>query len=201
MTNEEAIKILKGAIKKPNTKDGYLGQALDMAIKALEIASCIKEKCAYCPHCENCDVDDDTLEIKALEQQPCSDCISREAVKEMLTSEWTKYMPMESDVSLSFVLEKISELPSVTLKARWIPCSERLPEEDGEYLVCYEEEYRKDYDFDEVGIAPFEVDCEGFGYWQPYYDKTTLGYLDSDWMEISVIAWMPLPQPYEESEE
>ena len=36
MTNEEAIEILKGAIKKPNTKDGYLGQALDMAIKALE---------------------------------------------------------------------------------------------------------------------------------------------------------------------
>lgn len=36
MTREEAVKILKGAIKKPNTKDGYLGQALDMAIKALE---------------------------------------------------------------------------------------------------------------------------------------------------------------------
>ena len=52
--------------------------------------------------------------IKALEQQPCEDCISRQAVKEMLTEEWTKYMPMESDVSLSFVLEKISDVPSVT---------------------------------------------------------------------------------------
>ena len=41
-------------------------------------------------------------------QQPCEDAISREAVKEMLTEEWTKYMPMESDVSLSFVLEKIN---------------------------------------------------------------------------------------------
>lgn len=36
MTNEEAIKILKGAIKKPNPKDGYMGQALTMAIEALE---------------------------------------------------------------------------------------------------------------------------------------------------------------------
>lgn len=36
MTNKEAVEILKGAIKKPNTKDGYLGQAIDMAIKALE---------------------------------------------------------------------------------------------------------------------------------------------------------------------
>lgn len=36
MTREEAIKILKGAIKKPNTKDGYLGQAVTMAIRSLE---------------------------------------------------------------------------------------------------------------------------------------------------------------------
>ena len=36
MNREEAIEILKGAIKKPNTKDGYLGQALTMAIESLE---------------------------------------------------------------------------------------------------------------------------------------------------------------------
>lgn len=36
MEIEEAIKILKGAIKKPNTKDGYLGQALTMGIESLE---------------------------------------------------------------------------------------------------------------------------------------------------------------------
>ena len=36
MTREEAIKILKGAIKKPNTKDGYLGQAVTIAIRSLE---------------------------------------------------------------------------------------------------------------------------------------------------------------------
>jgi hypothetical protein len=48
----------------------YVIDSLNNSIKALEIASCIKEKCAYCPHCENCDVDDETLEIKALEQEP-----------------------------------------------------------------------------------------------------------------------------------
>lgn len=36
MTKGQAIDILQGAIKKPNTKDGYLGQAIDMAINALE---------------------------------------------------------------------------------------------------------------------------------------------------------------------
>ena len=37
MTRVEAIKILEGAIKKPNTKDGYLGQALSMAINSLKV--------------------------------------------------------------------------------------------------------------------------------------------------------------------
>ena len=36
MTNEEAVAILENAIKKPNTRDGYLGQALTMAIEALK---------------------------------------------------------------------------------------------------------------------------------------------------------------------
>ena len=40
MTREEAVKILQGAIKKPNTKDGYLGQAIEMAIGALEVEPC-----------------------------------------------------------------------------------------------------------------------------------------------------------------
>ena len=55
MTREEAIEILQGAIKKPNTKDGYLGQAIDMAIKSLE-------------------------------QEPCEDAISRQAVLDGLAS-------------------------------------------------------------------------------------------------------------------
>ena len=54
------------------------------------------------------------IRATVIEQQLCEDCISREAVKDMLTAEWTKYMPMESDVNLAFVLGKISELPSVT---------------------------------------------------------------------------------------
>jgi len=53
-------------MEKSISEDGY--KHFQMAIKALETVSCIKEKCAYCPHCENCDVDDETLEIKALEQ-------------------------------------------------------------------------------------------------------------------------------------
>ena len=46
MTTEQAIKILNGAIKKPNTIDGYLGQALTMAINAL------KNQPVRCEDCE-----------------------------------------------------------------------------------------------------------------------------------------------------
>lgn len=53
------------------------------------------------------------MAIKALEQQPSDDCISRKVVKESLRTEWVKYIPIELDVNLSFVLSKIDELPSV----------------------------------------------------------------------------------------
>lgn len=47
MTTDQAIKILNGSIKKPNTKDGYLGQAITMAIEALknELVRC--KDCKY----------------------------------------------------------------------------------------------------------------------------------------------------------
>ena len=86
-------------------------------------------------------------------------------------------------------------------KDDWVSCSERLPERDGEYLVTYEKGYAEDYGFDLVGIAPFEVDCEGFGIWQENFDLHTLGSLGSDWVDIPVIAWMPLPEPWKRREE
>ena len=78
----------------------------------------------------------------------------------------------------------------------WIPVSERLPEEDGDYFVTYEKGYAEDYDLPPIGIAGFEVDCEGFGYWYEHFDRQTLGSLGSEWEEIKVVAWMPLPEPY-----
>lgn len=96
------------------------------------------------------------------------------------------------------VAEKVEEIKAAQPKQRWIPCSEFLPEKDGDYLAWYEEGYREDYGIDEIGISPFEEDCGGFGVWQERYDPVSLGYLDSEWVEIKVLAWMPLPEPYTE---
>lgn len=83
---------------------------------------------------------------------------------------------------------------------RWIPMTEALPKEDGDYLVTYESGYAEDYGLDPIGIAPFEVDCEGFGIWQESFDPVSLGSLGSDWVDIQVTAWRPLPEPYKAEE-
>ena len=56
MTTDQAIKILEGAIKKPNTIDGYLGQALTMAINALKN----QPKIIRCKDCKWCSEHYDT---------------------------------------------------------------------------------------------------------------------------------------------
>ena len=115
MTNEEAIKIFKEIREELIAKETELSKqvfenlgikAIDVGIKALEQQQNIHDKCKRC------------VEFSEFEQKPCEDCISREAVKEMLSEEWTKYMPMELDINLSFVMEKINELPSVTPQQR-----------------------------------------------------------------------------------
>lgn len=61
----------------------------------------------------------------------------------------------------------------------WIPCSERLPDESGEYLTYV------DY-ADETFIAIDEIDCDG---------------IIKEWNctpNYHVVAWQPLPKPYKE---
>jgi Protein of unknown function (DUF551). len=138
-------------------------------------------------------IEANTMAIDILGQLSYEDCISRQAVKEMLTAEWTKYMPMELDMNLSFVLDKISVLPSVTPKTEWIPVSERLPEDiGGEYLVNIE--YKGEYEG--IDIAEYQIGGYMDGLW----------ITSNDWIEgpaerWHVTAWMPLPQPYKESED
>ena len=65
---------------------------------------------------------------------------------------------------------------------QWIPCDERLPEDSGRYLISV---------FDGVGrrtiVAPY----------QPRYKAWTMIGRMAFW---KVIAWMPLPDPYEPEE-
>lgn len=78
---------------------------------------------------------------------------------------------------------------------KWIPfTADTMPKEDGEYFVLYDDKYAEDYDTGRVGVADYYEDCEAFGYWQERYDPVTLGFVDSDFVEIKVKKWMPIPK-------
>ena len=63
-------------------------------------------------------------------------------------------------------------------QTRWIPVSERLPEEDGLYLVT-----------------------DAFGAYPPYVLKREKASLLNCAKWATIVAWMPLPKPYEEGED
>lgn len=89
------------------------------------------------------------------------------------------------------VLERLK--PANVRPVKWIPVTERLPEETGFYLVWML------WPHDEThvhAIINYDADCEAFGEWEEYYDPVSLGWAGSDFIKIeNVYAWMPLPEP------
>lgn len=92
----------------------------------------------------------------------------------------------------------LSELPSAQPEQKWIPCSERLPEEYGEFLVTMTEKAKaKDlgFDIDETYIRKMRYNSNG---WQlPRYIPSWINEAVKD----EVLAWMPLPELYQEEGE
>lgn len=123
------------------------------------------------------------MAIKALEQQTCEDAVSRAAVLDIFADNADATRPY------STAWEKIRDLPPVNPqpKTRWIPVSERLPE-DSE-LVLFSTKT------DRVFEGRFLADNTD-RQWYAFRDETFA------WNNV-VTAWMPLPKPYEpqESEE
>ena len=141
MTREEAIEILK---------------AVD------ENASC--DDCLYYAQMEDCPTDDDCIirkaiwmAIKALEQEPCEDAISREAViyefKEMYKAaeEWghnskDDYIKARADATMATLIEqklRVEGLPSVqpSRKGHWIEYGKLWKCSECEDLSCCHENY------------------------------------------------------------
>lgn len=72
---------------------------------------------------------------------------------------------------------------------RWIPCSEKLPEKYGDYLIawCHKEKYIKalqnEHYYEICEYSPEEG-------WLSNFPQCPEGY--------EVVAWKPLPEPYKE---
>lgn len=75
----------------------------------------------------------------------------------------------------------------------WIPCSEKLPENDDDVLCWYEYRIMQGTHEGEMN-QKFEI-----GYYKKYFKRW--GGEVSCGRDCKVIAWMPLPKPYKEDEE
>lgn len=87
-------------------------------------------------------------------------------------------------------LEMMDVLMDMIAKASWIPCSERLPEQTGFYLIQHSRKYCED----EMAVAFYSVE-EAKSDDDYTWEFETL----SDVQEV--VAWMPLPKPYKEEQE
>ena len=113
-----------------------------------------------------------------------NDLISRQAAIDATWEEPSYTDPLNV---LTEVRDKIEALPSAQTEQRWIPCSKRLPEAGVRYQVTFES--------GEVGYADFRNKIflsdgsakENVWETERYYED-----------DGEVIAWMPLPDPYEE---
>ena len=84
--------------------------------------------------------------------------------------------------AIAGVADTIDMLPAVDIP-RWIPVTERLPEEEGQYLVSCDTDYG-------VEVGRFYIDEDGERYF------------GCDWNDPEDIeAWMPLPEHYKGGEE
>ena len=91
---------------------------------------------------------------------------------------------------LSEAMEKLARLEDAedtNVLSRWIPISERLPEDESYILVSFENYTMPD-------IARYEENDEGGTFYPGDDEKSYSSY------GIFVNAWMPLPKPYREEE-
>ena len=94
--------------------------------------------------------------------------------------------PTELCFSELDVCNMIDKAPTI---GGWIPCSERLPEEEGEYLI-----WCVSYD---VTTGNKVTNTYGISYYDTQFEAWT-GVHVGGFLWNEVTAWMPLPKPYEE---
>jgi len=125
-----------------------------------------------------------------------SDLISRQAAIDALDKRFDS-IPIEQTTEILLLRKDLRNLPSADVP-HWIPCSERLPEEYGEFLVTMTEKAKaKDLGFgiDETYIRKMQYNSNG---WQlPRHIPSWINEAVKD----EVLAWMPLPEPYKGGEQ
>ena len=122
--------------------------------------------------------------------------------RERIPSYEAGYNDAKIEIALSGEYERAYERGKQDAEqTRWIPVSERLPEEYGEYMITWTTSHSMvGGKYGLLGIAEYELSGE--------YDHENNRF-KGDWLledyvknypNVEVIAWMPLPEPYEPQE-
>ena len=90
------------------------------------------------------------------------------------------------------IREVLGALPSAQPEQRWIPVTERLPEEYGEYLVTYKSDGEQIF----MDIIEYETSFE-YDYEKNRFKGNWLFADDCRSRDPEVLAWMPLPEIYQ----
>lgn len=155
-----------------------------------------------------------TINNHIFEQSISDDCVSRQEIQQKINRLWNSngdkdycmetlkdfvaemppVKPVACIAEIKFskedmqklVNEKIKEI-TAELEERWIPCSERLPEENMACLVSVGKlNFRQLAMYsDLMGIKDHKIFYQG-----------NVGYADFEDITEKVNAWMPLPKPY-----
>lgn len=218
--------IKKDIVSIENRVRHAFNQGYEMGLKTykekLNCTDCIIDGTDACSRGAGRAVDDeicgDFMSSRSEIPNTCDDAISRQAVLNLMRG-LTRWCIRSEDgkfnnVGLLYddVMFGIDKLPSVTPQQRtgrwiqkeeeepkWIPVSERLPEESKKCLVVFKGGY--------VGIMCYASDLYGVDEYDFCDEKGKAGWFDYDrelghYSRDDVIAWLPLPLPYKaESEE
>ena len=162
MTNLEAIRLIRNlttrceftdAYGEPIDSDAYY-EAVDMAFSALQAQDSPKPTAESVQNVQN----EDLILRKAAIDAP--------------------FKKFDMGTGVTWIpLEYIEQLPSAQPEPQWIPVSERVPDDLGDYLVSIKR----------IGWNMEEYVENDIAYWDDLE-----GFHKAD----EVLAWMPLPEPY-----
>lgn len=106
-----------------------------------------------------------------------NDTISRQGAIDIVRHECGEWKGLAKEI-----VKQLNGLPTAQPEQHWIPCSERLPEHGGRYLISVLDGINR-----RTTVAPYLPRCKAWmmtgrmAYWK-------------------VIAWMPLPEPAKEDD-